>query len=234
MKKDFKIIKWIEDKIFLVKSGRDYSIVFTDYNDTTIEKSKFKNLSFSTGVVNGKESIILEGSNDSVLVLFDTMYTLGADLSEAIVLLKETSATSEEDILKWRGDIAEAIFLMLEGGEKLDDTSTADIEKDGDLVEIKSYSLRSREIHLSYSQIMENTKKIALLIQLDSDGMTIKEIASQIKGNIKFKEYINNAYRDNLFAEYKVKVTTPEDITDRIVKFDVPDQYTQIKLVMKV
>lgn len=140
---------------------------------------------------------------------------------EAILMIEEAFSKKKKNILKFRGDLAEAIFCLVMNGEKnLDDKMSSDILLNGNSVEIKSLSPKKREFKLTKTQSDNDIETYSVFIKEQDQskgGMSLTEIAASFKGrNQKFKKYLNNTYANtdigNIFR-YKVDETVIYRIT---------------------
>lgn len=138
---------------------------------------------------------------------------------EALILFNKVFTKNRPDILKFRGDLAEAIFMLQKGGIKLEDSVSADVVVNGELHEIKSFSPQKRTITISLQQANENTFKSAIELKLSNGGKTITEIAQLLNDN-KFGSYLLETYKNTYYDLVKYEITTPNNVSKLIPKFD--------------
>lgn len=233
---DYKILKWHEQNAQLITNNKDEFLVVT-FQDFDMNLSKsFKNLKFiiAEEKITKKQFITVFGEKEALLSIGESINELKLTLWESLLKLNKAFKMTHNDILKFRGDLAEAIFLYFYQGTKLLNNSTADILFQNKLIEIKSVSNQKNTITISKSQILENTEKYAVYLFLDNKGLTISEIAQKIKGNTIFVEGILKKYKNTKLDNLKFRLNKPINITSKIPKLDLPNSIISAEFVIQI
>ena len=217
----FEILKWENEKAMLV---RNQDIVLFVRTTEDIYKISFENLIFKKAIIDEGQGIIVEGESIILEVLGEYINTTKKNLYDSLIDLTKAFKKKRVNLLKFRGDLAEAIFILTVGGEKIYDGASADINLNGKMIEVKSYSPQKRTIHISLQQLNENTLKYAIEILLDNNGKTIIDIANSIKFNSTFKEYLLSMYSKTIFEDLKYKLITPKLINNILPKITISDK----------
>lgn len=155
------------------------------------------------------------------------------------MMIEEAFAKRNIDYKKFRGDLAEAIFVYVKCAEKnLDDNQSTDVKYNGETVEIKSISEGSREITISKQQ-SENkvdTYAVSIVNGKHEDGaMNIIEIAMSLEGNASFKKYLLETYSNSELGSlfhYVVNAKVIKNIT-RIVNNSINNKH-MIKATFRI
>ena len=235
MEKEYKLIKEnVEQGLQFVGSMGGYAILIKNERVADSDKKIFKNIRFEEVFVGDNSFLHISGKKEVLETIYISMEQMGVDLSNALSLMREATEFTTENLLKWRGDIAECLFIVKNGGEKVFDGATVDIKLEDEFIEIKSFSKRQRTVQISYSQIMEDSRKFAVEVSLTNNGKTIMELSEMMVGNLWFKNYIKEEYGNSVFGGYKVEFSDAIEFTDELVKFDLPNCYTEAKMKFKI
>lgn len=235
MKNKKEIIFEIEDefiyspKVFFIEKneGEKESILFIPNEKINIfQEKKYKNFKFIESSIISEEhkdfkvlGLKVVGNTFSLKIIEVCMNELGMSLSYTFEFLSNEFKKEKQDYLKFRGDLAESIFIAQNfNAIKIFEGASADIKLNENLIEIKSFSSQKRSIIVSMLQANENTIKYAIKLEVDINGESITTIANKFKNNIEFKEYLIQKYKDTPFDILKYKMTTPIDMTNKIPK----------------
>lgn len=168
-----------------------------------------------------KETFIRMNETEYSLDIFNT---ISSKVNENNSLLKVLDDVSElylkykTKYLKFRGDLAEAIFLYKVGGQAIVDGETFDIKLDEKHIEVKSFSRQRKTIHISFEQLMQTSVKYAVPIIPDHNGMSIIELANTISNNNPefSKSLIDKYEKDQKISSTKYEITIPIDISEQL------------------
>lgn len=162
---------------------------------------------------------------------YDIIYGLlikeeATDFWNAVQIVEEAVRKNKANILKFRGDLAEAIFCLNRDAEKnLDDNSSSDVYLNGEQIEIKSLHNNKMEFTISKEQSENDIRTFSVLIiqqKKESGGMTIVQIANSFEGrNANFKKYLLETYSDtdvgNMYS-YRVDNSVISELTSIVHK----------------
>lgn len=229
-----------KENIKLISDNNKYIIIVKD--DLKEEDfEKFKEITMWESYIDSERWILLDLDFDQSMTqsIFYTIKELLKSnnlLNSLHVLSKKFSfKTPKDKYLKFRGDYAEAAYLYKNPkARKLNDHETADINDEGEIIEIKSYSTQKNQVRISLKQIRENTTKLAFPLLNDTDGKNIIELSQSID-DISFKEYLIDQYKN---TEYEhIKYTIDKDflnINDQIKEFVLPKNIIKADFVINI
>lgn len=174
-----------------------------------------------------KISVIYVENQKAYDIVLDLMKSGEApNFWDAVLMVEEAFSKKNDDLFKFRGDLAEAIYCYVKDAEKnMDDSMTSDVVQNGKSIEIKSLSINKMEFTASREQIENNISTSAVFLSLfdrEEGGMSIVDVANSFDdSNANFKKYLLDTYNDtNLGTRYTYRVDEEiiTDITDIIYK----------------
>lgn len=224
MRKEIKITKKIVDDIYYFEeeSIKGFLIPVNDYND--LIEVNFTNFIKLSDVVTSEEGTnfckIAVNNEKAISIMQEELKNNPeAEFWELVIIIEEAFKKKSIDIKKFRGDLAEVIFLINNGGEKMYETETADIKVGNDICEVKSFSYSSKEINISNQQTKNEVLTYAVGIKFDSaEGLSLIEMIEKVEGNLEFKNYITKKYAGTVLGE-KMKYSFDEENITEITEF---------------
>lgn len=222
----YKLLEDVNNKnIYFVESDKSYGYITQGSENNLISSLSFKNFKIDPNELEDSEGntmikvyVLSERARD--ILNSELRNNDNCDFWEKVLEIEAAFSKNASDFLKFRGDLAECLFLHIEGGEKNLKEDSTDIILDGNLIEIKSFSLNSREIMISNQQVHNIVQTFAVGIVVDNlNGMTILELAEKLEGNEFFKKYINEKYGETYlgkYLKYSVSYKNVFEITDFI------------------
>lgn len=229
----------INKPFFLIKMNNNKSelVIVNEFFENKLSK-KFKkfDITYIDYHKNDEEipSVSIIGNSEAIEILNDTIQKTGFSVWESLIYLNDEFKINIENLKKFRGDLGEAIFLNKIGGEKIRDGETVDIKLDSNFIEVKTFSTQLKTVHITFAQIIENSKKYAVQIKINSDGMDIIKIAEGIRGNSEFKKYIKDKYENSEFIELKYDITTPVVIDSVLPTFNYFKYVTKADFIISI
>ncbi len=213
---------------FLVKKEENNELIKTIYSSFIVSNEIAQD---QDGVIYDKIFVINKTAKEALLpILKDGEMTFW----EAVLSIEDAFSSKQINHNKFRGDLAEAIFLKIKGGEKYYKTESADLILDGDLIEIKSHSLTRREITISNQQTNNEVQTYTVGLKFDNfAGKTLMQITEDIYGNEKFKKYIKKTYENTYVGEkakYSINDANIKDITEFIKSLNLNEFIIEAKI----
>lgn len=208
-KRDFepeKLEVLVEDKYLYFENGEKKGFIFELFSNSNLISKKFKHFNIEEDLIYDEDEEkwgIVFIDNEMAIDVLRLQLSLYSELNfwEILFQIDEAFSKNKNNMLKFRGDLAEVIFLAIEGGTKYFETEDVDIELDGEFIEIKSYSIKSKEIVIRKSQTEIDSRTYSVALELSNSGKTIFELLKMIKGNEEFKKYILESYSNFEYAQ---------------------------------
>lgn len=233
-----KKLKLNEDNTYFEESGK-VGILTKDIPNENLLKLSFENFTISDDKIkdkNGVNFIKVYISDQMALSTINYQLNNNSEYSfwELLMILDKSFSRKQVDMKKFRGDLAEVIFLLVNGGEKRHESDSADIYLNGDIVEVKSFSHNKRVVTISKQQLTDEVLIYAVGIKLDNqDGKNIIEMSKKIVGNTEFKEYLEKEYSNTYIGEYSkysYKLSDIMDITEFVKNLGLNDFVVEAKV----
>ncbi|ATZ18979.1 hypothetical protein ESOMN_v1c05970 [Williamsoniiplasma somnilux] len=188
------------------------------------------------------EAISFKGSADIKLLrsIFLTISSEGWNLKESLNKINDLFSKLNKalDLKTLRGIFAE-IYSVLNLDCKIKDypNSIYDMERNGDDIEIKSFSKVEKNIQVSYQQLTNNSNAVFYLIEIienNLEGKTVYEMYNNlsISERLKFKKFEEEIKNNKMkFIVGQIKETTAEKLAEGLV---MPKTATDAKFTFKV
>lgn len=192
--------------------------------------SSFKNLEI---LQNGNDIIVI-ANKESLIAIASLINNEDISLWDSLFELSDRFYSKSFDYKKFRGDLGELIFISNKGGEKIVDGMSSDINVDGALFEIKTYSKQKMEIIISHQQLCEKTRKVIIPIEMSNEGKSMKELIEEINDNDSFKKYLSSTYSNLSVFDIKFNTTEFHDITDKLATPNLPNDFLSAKYKVSI
>ena len=174
-----------------------FGVVFKEKN--------LKNIQVKNILIDGEKGTIIYVLNEMTEILELLILSIKNfdDNFEKILLL--FNSKKYNDLLKLRGDFAEAYYIKKYKGEKILCEQKFDIFNNDKYVEIKSFSKSNGMLTIKNSQIVDGVSIIACEVVMDNNGFSIIEIAKEIPDKV-FSDNLINKYSGSVYENFKFSV----------------------------
>lgn len=203
----------IEEKngvvLIRLENGKEVIFYTIDEHDNVVKRKTLQNITYASGFYNEDPGLYIEAfDNRSTKILFDILVNRKDDESfeDLLAYTKNIlNAEFEELKTKFLGDFGEALYIYNNGGERTEnDFDTFDIFKNGEQIELKSYTQQKRTVTVSIKQFISDIDIYVVLLEEtnNDDGLTIMDLANKITDK-KFAEYLISKYANSSFVDYR-------------------------------
>lgn len=235
---NFKKTEKISDKVYYFEDQNENGFLVLKENSTLIVETSYSNFIKTDDIVIGEDGedytkIVVQSNKALTIMLEELENNKESDFWELVMMIDDAFQKKNFDMEKFRGDLAEVIFLWNNGGEKLLKNETADIILDGELIEIKSFSYTSKSINISNQQTKNDILTFAVGIKFDNDGKSIVDLSNEIEGNSDFKKYILEKYGSTSLGKkmkYSFDSSNLFEITEFINNLDLNNFIIEAKV----
>lgn len=197
--------------VFLItlESGKEVIFYPTDEHNDVIKKSSLQNITYASGFLDEEPGLYVEAFDKrSTNILFDILVNRkkGESFEDLLAYTKNILNSEFEELkTKFLGDYGEALYIYNNGGQRTEnDFDTFDIFKDGEQIELKSYTQQKRTVTVSIKQFISDIDIYVVLLEETNspEGLTIIDLANKISDK-KFSDYLITKYSNSSFVDYK-------------------------------
>lgn len=227
--KEYKVIDFEDQNAEIIENNGECLLITNIKINDEYFVSSFKNI--KTGFHEGKT--LLKAKTEILYAIAIFLNKNNFSIEEALINLDEELKRSKINYLKFRGDLAELIFLYKWGGEIINNL-TGDIVFEDKVYEIKSFSNQLKYVILSLQQLKEETEKIAIGLSINNDGYSMSNLIEKVSNNQEFVSNLISKYSNSILFKIKYSVDEIKNITNSLPKIEFPNNVISGKLKIKI